>query len=48
MAEEKKRLLPAWMPNPIDSVALFGAEALTVVALGVAAICIAALALWIY
>ena len=48
MTEERKRLLPAWMPDPIDSFGLFAVEALTVVVLAIVAIGIAAIALWIY
>jgi hypothetical protein len=48
MTEERKRLLPAWMPDPIDSFGLFAVEALTVVVLAIVAIAVAAIALWIY
>jgi hypothetical protein len=48
MTGDRDRLLPAWMPNPIDSVGLFVAEALTVVVLGFVSIGVAAIALWIY
>lgn len=48
MTEDRKRFLPAWMPNPVDSVGLFGVEALTVVVLGLFAVGVAVVALWIY
>jgi hypothetical protein len=48
MTEDRERFLPAWMPNPMDSLGLFGVEALTVVVLGFIAIGVAAVALWIY
>lgn len=48
MTEGRDRFLPAWMPNPIDSVGLFGVEALTVVVLAFVAVGVAVLALWIF
>jgi hypothetical protein len=48
MTEGRERFLPAWMPNPIDSVGLFVVEALTVLAMAFVAIGVAMLALWIY
>jgi hypothetical protein len=47
MTDGGKRSLPSWMPNPIDSVGLFGVETLTVVVLALIAIGVAAIALWI-
>lgn len=48
MTDERKRLLPAWMPDPIDSFGLFAVEAVTVVILAIMAIGVATIALWIY
>jgi hypothetical protein len=48
MTEGRERFLPAWMPNPIDSVGLFVVEALTVLVMAFVAIGVAMLALWIY
>jgi hypothetical protein len=48
MTEDRERFLPAWMPNPIDSMGLFVVEALTVLVLAIVAIGVAMIALWIY
>jgi hypothetical protein len=48
MTAERKRILPAWMPDPIDSFGLFAVEALTVVVLAMVAMGVATIALWIY
>ncbi len=48
MSTERERYLPAWMPNPIDSIGLFAVEALTVVVMAFIAVGVAALALWLF
>lgn len=48
MSGERERYLPAWMPNPIDSIGLFAVEALAVVVMASIAVGVAALALWLF
>jgi hypothetical protein len=45
---ERERLLPAWMPNPIDSIGLFAVEALAVVVMALVAVGLAAFSLWLF
>jgi hypothetical protein len=42
------RFLPAWMPNPIDSIGLFAVEALAVVVMALVAVGLAAFSLWLF
>lgn len=48
MSNDQRRYLPAWMPNPIDSIGLFAVEALAVVVMALVAAGVAAVALWLF
>ncbi len=48
MRGERERFLPAWMPNPVDSIGLFAVEALAVVIMALIAVGLAAFSLWLF
>ena len=48
MKGERRRILPVWMPNPVDSIGLFAVEALAVVVMALIAIALAAFSLWLF
>ncbi|MCL1593917.1 MAG: hypothetical protein M3132_06150 [Actinomycetia bacterium] len=44
----RSRSTPVWVPNPVDGTILFVIEALIVLGLALAAVGVAAVALWIF